>query len=76
MKRLIEGTLTKKIKTDQFVVSKYYTPLLNTKHSMHRSGSLLASIISAHLKGVNCRFWSHSWCLGRKVKIFAHSGIT
>ena len=26
-------------------------------------------------RGVNCRCWSHLGCLGRKVTIFAHSGI-
>lgn len=26
-------------------------------------------------KGVNCRFWSHLGCFGRKATIFAHSGI-
>ena len=26
--------------------------------------------------GVNCRLWSHFECLGWKVTIFAHSGIT
>ena len=25
------------------------------------------------LRGVNCRVWSHSWCLGREVTIIAHS---
>ena len=28
------------------------------------------------LKGVNCRFRFHLGCLGRKVTIFAHSGIS
>ena len=28
------------------------------------------------LRDVNCKFRSHLGCLGRKVTIFAHSGIT
>ena len=27
------------------------------------------------LRGLNCRFWSRLGCLGRKITIFAHSGI-
>jgi len=34
----------------------------------------VTGMVEVSLKSVNCRFWSQV-CLGRKVTIFAHSGI-
>ena len=36
----------------------------------------VTGILVNSLRGVNCRLWSHFECLGWKVTIFAHSGIT
>ena len=36
----------------------------------------VTGILVVSLRGVNCRFWSHLGCLGRKLTTFAHSGIT
>ena len=36
----------------------------------------VTGILVNSLRGVNYRLWSHFECLGWKVTIFAHSGIT
>ena len=36
----------------------------------------VTGMLVVSLWGVNCRFWSNLGCLGWKVSIFAHSGIT
>ena len=44
--------------------------------SFHNGGGGYSHIkVTGMLRGINCRFWSHLGCLGRKVTTFAHSGI-
>ena len=35
----------------------------------------VTGVLVVSFRGVHCRFWSHYGCFGRKVTIFAHSGI-
>ena len=49
------------------------------RHQVNRGGdshTKVKGMLFVSLWGVNYRFWSHLGCLGWKVTIFAHSGIT
>ena len=35
----------------------------------------VTGMLVVSLRDVNCRFWSHLGCSGKKVNIFTHTGI-
>ena len=47
-----------------------FTPQGGGDSHMKVTGILVVSI-----RGVNCRFWSHLGCSGRKANIVTHKGI-
>ena len=63
------------LNTDDHTRQTTNTPGFKTQERGGDSHLKVTGMLVVSLRGVNCRFWSHLECSGRKAKIFTYTGI-